>query len=62
MGEVRKVARLSDREDKKCYRDREYAVTEGFDASLVHAAFYHCWADYHPLAAPDHGWRGQLSP
>jgi len=41
MGEVPKVARLSDREDKKRDRDCEYTITERFYASLVHAAFYH---------------------
>ena len=39
MGDVLKVARLSDGEDKKRDGDREYTITERLDASLVHAAF-----------------------
>jgi hypothetical protein len=63
MGEVPKAARLSDGEDKKRDRNREYTITERFDASLVHAA----------LLSPrglittsrtssDHVGGGQLSP
>ena len=63
MGEVPKVARLSDREDKKRDRDREYTITERFDASLVHAAVLSpCGLITTSCSSSDRRWRGQLSP